>query len=168
MLRFSHTESDIKNLKTDLLITQAAKLPTTGTLAASDTGLVYLDISDDYIHQLFPLLENKNNLILKPDYFNKYLIGAHITVIYTEENKLISSDHLGEKHNFQIKDLIQMHINSKIYYALSVESPSLLELRRKHGLPDKLNFKGHKVGLHITIGTLSYPPQQNNSKQCKN
>jgi len=138
------------------LIKLAAKLPTIGTLAITNQHLVYLDIVDDYIHQLFPLLENKNNLIVKPDYFNKYLIGAHISVIYPEENKLINPIELGKQHKFKIKNLITMEINSKVYYALRVESHSLLELRRKYKLPDKLNFRGIRVEFHITIGTLSH------------
>jgi hypothetical protein len=140
-------------LKIDALTTQAAKLSTSGILAVTNKNLIYLDISDDYIHQLFPLLDNKNNLILKPDYFNKYLIGAHISVIYPEENTVIDPIEFGKHHNFSIKHLCTMQISAKTYYVLTVESNSLLELRKKYNLPDKLNFRGYNVEFHITIGT---------------
>src|SRR5579864_4008747 len=49
------------------LISAASKLTTSGYLANTFDGFTYLDVNDDYIHQLFPLLES--TLIKKPDYF---------------------------------------------------------------------------------------------------
>lgn len=140
----------IEKLTIPKLINAASHLATCGELAVSNNKLVYLDIDDAYIHQLFPLLPKQH--IKKPDYFGKQLAGAHITVIYPEENKLIDEKELGQEHNFLIKNIISAQINHKTYYALLVESPSLLQIRRKQNLSDLLCFKGYAIGFHITIG----------------
>jgi len=131
-------------------ITNAASLLSpSGKLAISDNNLVYLDIEDAYIHQLFPLLQNQQ--IKKPDYFGEKSAGAHITVIYPEENKIIYSDDLNQKHSFIVKDIVTAEIGMKVYYVLLVNSPSLLKLRRQCGLSDMLCFKSYSIGFHITI-----------------
>ena len=143
----------ITNLKVPLLKKAASKLPSTGKIAVSNNNLVYLDINDEYVHQLFPLLKNFN--IKKPDYFGENSAGAHITVIYPEENKKINKEDLGREHDFLIKNIITAEIGLKTYYALLIESRSLLQLRRKYALPDMLSFKGYSIGFHITIGVSS-------------
>lgn len=137
----------IKKLHIPELIHAASNLPQTGKLATSDNGLVYLDIDDGYIHKLFPLL--KDQQIKKPNYFGKKSAGAHISVIYPEENKKIN---LAKKYSFTINDIVMAEIGIKKYYALLLDSPSLLQLRRKCDLPDMLCFKGYAIGFHITIG----------------
>lgn len=141
-----------KIIKVDIpeIIQTANNLSLDGKLAISDNNFTYLNIDNNYIHQLFPLL--KYNSAQKPDYFGKKSAGAHITVIYPEENKKINKKELNKKYHFLIKDLVTIEVNQKIYYALLVESPSLLQLRRQYHLPDMLYFKGYSVGFHITIG----------------
>jgi hypothetical protein len=80
---------EIKIINTPLLIVAASQLSPAGKLAVSHNNLTYLNIDDNYIHQLFPLLKNQE--IKKPDYFGDDSVGAHITVIYPEENKVISA-----------------------------------------------------------------------------
>ncbi len=48
----------ITKLDNHALINTASKLMPTGYLSVTAENLVYLDINDDYIHQLFPLLQN--------------------------------------------------------------------------------------------------------------
>lgn len=142
----------IENLDTPELIDIASRLASNGRLALSDNNLLYLDIDDAYIHELFPLLQSQNHQIKKPDYFGKRSAGAHITVIYPEENKKINRNDLKQKHNFLIKNMAAAEIGLKTYYVLLVEAPSLLQLRRNYELPDFLCFKGYSIGFHITIG----------------
>jgi hypothetical protein len=123
------------------LIKTAANLSSTGHLAISTEKYVYLDIDNNYIHELFPLLQD--NLIQKPDYFSKYTMGAHITVFYPEENIIINQEDLESKHSFSIKNLYTAILNSKKYYIITIECPTLLELREKYGLTEMLNFKGY-------------------------
>jgi len=143
-----------KMIKLDIqeLINAASYLPSHGKLAISDNNLVYLDIDDAYIHQLFPLLQNQQ--IKKPDYFGEKSAGAHITVIYPEENKIINDDDLNWEHSFVVKDIVTAEIGLKTYYVILVDSPSLLKLRRRYGLSDMLSFKGYSIGFHITIGVV--------------
>lgn len=142
---------NIVKLANPNLLKAAHHLPAKGRLAISENKLVYLDIDDDYIHQLFPYLKNQS--IIKPDYFGEKSIGAHITVIYPEEQKTIKQKEFNQEHLFSIKELVTAEIGPKLYYVLLVESPSLLQLRKKYNLPDLLNFKGYSIGFHITIGT---------------
>ena len=131
------------------LIQSAKLLSAKGKLTIFDE-ITCVQGSDSYIHQLFPLLEDGH--IIKPDYFGEQSIGAHITIIYPEEYKKIEEKDLGGEHNFLIKELIAAKIKQKIYYALLVESASLLQIRKKYDLPDLLSFKGYQIGFHITIG----------------
>lgn len=141
-----------KIIKLDIpeLINAASYLPSDGKLATSDNNLIYLDIDDAYIHQLFPFL--KSQPLKKPDYFGEKSVGAHITVIYPEENKIISNDDLNQEHKFIVKDIVTAEIELKTYYVILVESPSLLKLRGRYCLSDMLCFKGYSIGLHITVG----------------
>ena len=140
---------EIIHLNNIKLIQSAKLLVSRGKLAIFDNKFVYVQVSDDYVHQLFPLLEDEH--IIKPDYFGEKL-GAHITVIYPEEYKKLDEKDLGVEHSFLVKELIAARINQKIYYALWVESPSLQKIRKKYDLPDLLCFKGYQIGFHITIG----------------
>ncbi len=140
----------IGQLDNPKLLKAAKQLSTTGKLAISENKLVYLDIDDNYIHQLFPLLQN--SLIKKPDYFGTKSAGAHITVVYPEEQKIIKQEELHKEHSFTIKELVTAKIGRKLYYVLLVESLSLLHLRKKYHLPKLLNFRGYSIGFHITIG----------------
>ena len=140
----------IEYLNIPELVNDVSGLATRGRLAISDNNLVYLDVHDDYIHQLFPLFANQK--IKKPDYFGVGSVGAHISIIYPEENILVSSDDLTDEHEFEIKGAFVADMGLKRYYALMVNAPSLLLLRRKYGLSDMLPFKGYSIGFHITIG----------------
>lgn len=140
----------IQHLNLPELTQVVSTLPSVGKLAISANKLVYLDINDDFVHLLFPLLQNTK--IKKPDYFRDNLGGAHISVIYPEERNLIFKEELNKEHFFQIQKMVVAEIGLKKYYALIVQSPSLLEIRRKHGLPDQLCFKGYAIDFHITIG----------------
>src|SRR5829696_1009800 len=113
----------IKKLNIPNLISAASHLALDGKLAISDNNLVYLSVHDDYIHQLFPLFANQK--IKKPDYFGAGSAGAHISVIYPEENILISSNDLDGEHKFEIEGACTAEIGLKNYYALMVNAPSL-------------------------------------------
>lgn len=140
----------IKKLNIPELMSAASHLPLNGKLTISNDNLVYLDIDDAYIHQLFPLL--KFQQIKKPNYFDEKTVGAHISVFYPEENKRISKEDLDQEHYFAIKDIAEAKLNSKTYYVLLIESSSLLKLRNKYKLTDMLTLKGYSIGFHITIG----------------
>jgi len=138
----------ITELNIPELLKTAMELPKTGYLEGS-SNYTYLKISDAYIHQLFPFVQNKKTS--KPDYFNKYSMGAHITIIYPEENRIIHLEELNKEHCFKVISAFSTIIGTKRYYALKVEAASLLQLRRKYLLPDNLAFKNHWIDFHITF-----------------
>lgn len=141
---------NIVTLKLPKLIDAAQRLSSTGSTLTTKNNLFCLNIDDNYIHQLFPLLEDPQ--VKKPNYFGEKSVGAHITIIYPEESKNIDAYDLQQEHGFFVKNIVTAEIGQKIYYVLLVDSPSLLQLRRKYNLPDLLSFKGYSIGFHITIG----------------
>ncbi len=124
----------ITKLHVPAIINAASHLKQKGQLAMSKNNLLYLDIDDTYIHKLFPLLHDYQ--VKMPDYFGEKSVGAHITAIYPEEGRDINKEDLSIEHNFSIKNLVFTEIGPKTYYILLVDSPSLLQLRRKYSLPD--------------------------------
>jgi hypothetical protein len=75
-------------------------------------------------------------------------------VVYPEENTVIGMEEKGQEqeHSFTIKSAYAGDIENKQYYFLTVNAPSLLNLRRKYGLPDLLSFKSYLIEFHITFG----------------
>lgn len=132
------------------LLDVTQNITTAGKLITTPDHFTYLDIDDAYIHQLFPLIKNKN--IRKADYFGENAIGAHISVIYPEENKCIHRGYLNNTYDFIVKHIAKTKLNAKIYYVLLIESSNLLHIRRNCALPDKLSFRGYSIDFHITIG----------------
>lgn len=133
------------------LLELSKSLPHTGTLQQTESGLVYVDISDEFIHKLFPMLQKKYVNATKPHYFNKGGIGAHISVIYPAENCSLPDKEFGLPFHFMIYDLVRARISDKFYYVLLIKAPELITLRQHYELADKLNFKGYAIDLHITI-----------------
>lgn len=129
---------------------QCGKLPKEGTLALSPDHLSYLDITDAYIHQLFPLLQATS--ATKPRYFGRGMAGAHISLIYPEEKIQLQPKDLADKHSFSVESAFTAILGNKRYYALKVQAPSLISLRKRYGLAAELTFKQQLVPLHITIG----------------
>ncbi len=125
---------------------------------------VYLDLNDDFIFKLLPLL-NLDNMV-PPSYFpdsmdqNKAFIkkpiGAHISIIY--DNEATTTDNIdialeGQEFVFKVSTLLQGNVfEDAVTYALKIESPELLAIRKQYQLSDVLDYKGFKLPLHITIG----------------
>jgi len=115
---------------------------------------LYLKISDKFIYDLFPFVEDPKALM--PDYFfSKNAIGAHISIVYPGE--LIASSlsslnlTLKQEFSFAITGFAMMTAPHKTYYVLLVASQSLNQLRQDLGLPAELTYRGVEVPMHITI-----------------
>ncbi|WP_342169819.1 hypothetical protein [Rickettsia endosymbiont of Seladonia tumulorum] len=118
-----------------------------------EKNYTYLKTSNDFIHKLYPLIAEHEDL-QKPDYFSEQCdIGTHITIIYPNEEVVINDQDINVIHSFEIEELAKTQTGNKQYYVLKVSSPSLISLRKKYQLPPQLSFKGYKVSLHITIAT---------------
>lgn len=112
----------------------------------------YLDIDNEFIHSIHPLLKDKK--ILKPDYFTEKtnFIGAHISTSYPEEQITLAKEELATIHHFKILRLFTAEILNKKFFALKVQAPTLIALRAKYNLPAQLQFNNYLVDLHITVG----------------
>lgn len=126
-----------------------AKLPLQGKLVNCD-NYVYLKITDEFIYSCYSLLNRPDVNI--PDYFNDPELGAHISVIYPEEGIIVDDSELTASYTFQVKELYSTVLNKKEYFIATVEAPSLVSLRKRYGLSEKLNFRGYSVVLHFTFG----------------
>ena len=132
------------------VLSSANKLPKEGVVKQLSNRFAFLDINNEYIHTLWPLLSSSG--FKKPDYFKKGSVGAHITLVYPDENKTLKPEYLNQKHFFSIDQLAIAELGEKSYLVLLIKSDSLITLRKNHGLPPLLNFNGYEIGLHITIG----------------
>jgi len=131
------------------------KLSPQGILKQDDSGsYCYLKIQDNFIFELFPFIKEPGLSI--PDYFPpRYDTGAHISVIYPEEMppEKINMDELEQSFSFELASFLSISIFNKKFFALTVSSPALKQLRLKYNLPTKLNYRGLLVPFHITIAT---------------
>ncbi|ASQ45640.1 hypothetical protein [Legionella clemsonensis] len=142
----------LKHLDIPDLIDAALNLPASGYIKQSKDGLLYLDIADSYIHALYPFLKNYSAAIIKPDYFGQKSAGAHISVIYPEENTASVQEELGKTHQFKVLQVVSGDLGHKRYYVLTINAPTLIEVRQKYLLGPQLKFKNHWIDLHITLG----------------
>jgi len=131
-----------------LAVELAYDLPAEGTLRVKDNGFVYLDVSNEFIDSISPLLEMQGEFRPRPT--SKKSMGAHISVMYEKEG--VTPMEIGQTFSFQVKELHSFTVHtrdgSKHYWAVAVDSPELENLRENYGLKPKL--QGHD--FHITLG----------------
>jgi hypothetical protein len=146
----------LQKLHLDKLMEHVDNLPKIGKIAYTQRRLLYLDVSDEYIYRLFPLIQDKNATI--PDYFAGDGIGAHISVIYPEESQALYKEEIGKEYQFTITGAARTIINHKHYFLVTASSPGLLAIRHKYHLSDQLSLKGFLIDFHITIGVSAVMP----------
>lgn len=143
------------------LLSQSQKLPAHGVYQFdANSSYCYLKIDDDYIYKLFPLLQEKNLQI--PNYFSeKNNTGAHITIVYPNEfgSHCIKQDIQDKKISgqaiFTVTGLIKATVANKTFFALTISSCDLEQIRKEYDLPSLLHYKGIHVPFHITIAVTS-------------
>ncbi len=128
-------------------------LPKMGKIKIIPGGFSYVDIDDNFIHQVYPLLDYPG--AVKPDYFSEENnpIGAHISICYPEECIELDSSEENKLISFSIVGLFAADLADKRYIALKVEAADLLKIRRKYGLTNKLQLAGYLIDPHITVAT---------------
>ncbi|HXH54374.1 MAG TPA: hypothetical protein VNK03_01330 [Gammaproteobacteria bacterium] len=145
------------------------KLPLHGTLKQDMTRTYcYLKIQDSFIFELFPLIKKPGLSI--PNYFPpRYDTGAHISVIYPEEmpSEKMKIDELEQPFYFKVTGFLSISVFNKTFFALTVSSPSLNQLRLKYKLPTKLNYRSLLVPFHITIATSIQPIERKDDEDDK-
>lgn len=127
-----------------------------GVLKQKDNGYLYLDVSNDFIAKTLPLIQAEGKIVPPRHYTSKKGIGAHISVMYENEqieNEIWEIKELGNEYNFYVQELRTVKFSSKgkmkKLWLIAVFAPELEKLRESYGLASKL--KGHD--FHITIGS---------------
>jgi 2H phosphodiesterase-like protein len=127
-----------------------------GILKQKDNGYLYVEVSKDYISETLPLIDAQGKIVPPRHYTSKKGIGAHISVMYENEqilNEIWEIKELGQEFTFSVMELrtVKLNKNNKVQklWLVAVSAPELEKLREGYGLPSKL--KGHD--FHITIGT---------------
>ena len=148
------------------VIEQTLTLDHFGVLKQKPNGYLYLDVPNEYISELLPLIEAPGRITPPQHYTSKKGIGAHISVMYENEqidNEIWEIGELGETYSFTIKELRTVKINrnnkTKKLWLIALDSPQLESLRKDYGLPNRI--KGHD--FHITLG-YQLPAAQNLSE----
>lgn len=131
------------------------RLPHEGTLQITEEGFLYIELPKEYVFQLIPLLDKVGETVCPPPYFENGKVGAHITVATASEmsDRKTTVPYLGQKVTFSILhlekvDLQQSVLGAKTIYLLSVESSQITEIRKKLGLPARIQ----NYDFHITVG----------------
>lgn len=127
-----------------------------GILKQKDNGYLYLEVSKDFIAESLPLIDAPGKIVPPRHFTSKKGIGAHISVMYENEqilNEIWEIKELGQEYTFTVMELRTVKLNKdnkvKKLWLLAVAAPELEKLRESYGLSPKL--KNHD--FHITIGT---------------
>lgn len=127
---------------------ESVLLPSEGILKQKENGFVYLDVSNDLINTVIPLLNYPG--LIRPRPTASQSIGAHISVFHETEE--ISPEELGSSFSFSVKEIRSFTLHTrdglKKLWVIAVISPELENLREKYGCSPKL--KGYD--FHITLG----------------
>ncbi len=134
-------------------ILQFAKqsMPHQGPLKKTEDGFVYVKVPNEYIVKALNYL--KECSVEAPAYFGQGRVGAHITVIETEESKgkRFKLPPLGTMIPFEIVNFSSVDVTnengSKRIYMFTVNAPELEKIRMNNGLSPKL--RGNE--FHITV-----------------
>ncbi len=138
------------------VVSVAKQFKAIGVLKQKDNGYLYVEVSNDFIGQLLPLIQAQGQLVPPRHYTSKKGIGAHISVMY--ENERIAEEiwniaEIGQSFSFTVKELrtVKLSRDGKMrkLWLMAVEAPALERLREKYGLTSRL--KGHD--FHITLAT---------------
>lgn len=126
-----------------------------GILKQKDNGYLYIEVSKDFIAETLPLIDAKGKIVPPRHYTSKKGIGAHISVMYENEqilNEIWEIRELGQEFTFNVMELRTVKINRdnkmKKLWLIAVAAPELEKLRESYGLSPRL--KNHD--FHITIG----------------
>jgi|GEM_PF-1329993 len=130
-------------------------LPLKGTLRKTPYGLVYLDVDDQIVHKLYPLMPEKTD---KPPYFSLFNPprGAHSPVIIPTEVKRRHIDSyrlVGQEIDFTVSDLALIEPNSwkevDKAYILIIESKDLEGVREAERLSPRIGGNDFHIVIAI-------------------
>lgn len=137
------------------VIEATASLDHHGVLKQKDNGYLYVEVPNEYISVLLPMIDCEGRIVPPRHYTSKKGIGAHVSVMYENEridHEIWNVDEMGEVFSFDVKELRTVKLTrdnkTKKLWLLALSAPDLEILREAYGLSSKL--KGHD--FHITLG----------------
>lgn len=138
------------------VIEKVFQIEAKGVLKQKPNGYLYVEVSKEFIASILPLIDAKGKIVPPEHYTSKKGIGAHISVMYENEqieNEIWEINELGKEYTFTVLELrsVKLTNNNKLrkLWLLAVRAPELEKLRQNYGLAPLL--KNHD--FHITIGT---------------
>lgn len=138
------------------IIEKVVQFEQKGILKQKDNGYLYVEVARDFIAESLPLIDAQGKIVPPRHYTSKKGIGAHISVMYENEqilNEIWEIKELGQEFTFTVMEMRTVKLNRdnkmKKLWLLAVAAPELEKLRESYGLSSKL--KGHD--FHITLGT---------------
>lgn len=141
-----------------------------GILKQKDNGYLYVEVSNDFIAEALALIEAPGKIVPPRHYTSKKGIGAHISVMYENEqidNEIWDIKELGQEFTFTVMELrtVKLYKDKQLkkLWLIAVDAPELEHLRESYGLSPRL--KGHN--FHITIGTQVPGKPQPKAAECE-
>jgi hypothetical protein len=138
------------------VIEKAVQFEQKGVLKQKDNGYLYIEVARNFIADILPLIEAPGRLVPPRHYTSRKGIGAHISVMYEDEqiqNEIWEIKELGQEFTFKVMELRTVKLTKdkgiKKLWLIAVDAPELEQLRQSYGLSPLL--KNHN--FHITIGT---------------
>ncbi len=138
------------------IIEKVVQFEQKGILKQKDNGYLYVEVSRDFIAESLPLIDAQGKIVPPRHYTSKKGIGAHISVMYENEqilNEIWEIKELGQEFTFTVMEMRTVKLNRdnkmKKLWLLAVAAPELEKHRESYGLSSKL--KDHD--FHITLGT---------------
>lgn len=139
-----------------LVIEKVIQYEQKGILKQKPNGYLYIEVSRDFIAETLPLIAAQSKIVPPQHYTSKKGIGAHISVMYENEqilNEIWQIYELGQEFTFTVMELrtVKLNKNNKVkkLWLIAVAAPELEKLRESYGLPPQLN----NHDFHITLGT---------------
>lgn len=143
-----HGQSNYQVESQPAALETAAALSNQGILKQKKNGFVYLDVSNDFINSIAPLIETQGRF--SPSPISRRAIGAHINVFHESEN--ITPEELNQTFSFEVKEIRSFTFHSrkglKKLFVIAVHAPELEALREKYNRSPKIRDRD----FHITIG----------------
>lgn len=124
-----------------------------GVLRQSKDGFVYLDINYN-VPEAFRSMIPVDDLKDPASASDKY-VGAHISVMHSDEIGKKKIEELGDKFEFFVKGVETVKPDgweevNRVYF-ITVDSPDLEKLREKYDLPAK--YKDHNFHITVAVAT---------------
>lgn len=141
-----------------------------GVIKQSDDGFTYVKVDDKIVDGLFAIMDKNDNPV-KPPYFGKDGIGAHISMISSEEGEKMEEKikEIGREVKFKLGNIVSLNPEGwdemDHVWFVQVKCPEISKIRKRYGLPATYNGMGHK--FHITFAVRRDKKASTQSKLIK-